>query len=44
MSGHKNFFRSVLDAMIESRARQADREVAYYRQSIKFDVNDVKGR
>lgn len=37
MSEHKSIFRTVLDAMIESRARQAEREVAYYRPRFAFD-------
>ena len=44
MSAHKNIFRSVFDAMIESRARQAEREVAFYRHSFKIDTDQVKAR
>ena len=34
MTEQKNFFRTVLDAMIESRARQAERTLANYRNTV----------
>lgn len=34
MTEHKTFFRTVLDAMIESRTRQAERTLANYRNTI----------
>lgn len=37
MVEHKNFFRTIYDAMVESRTRQAEREVAHYRHDFKFD-------
>jgi hypothetical protein len=33
MAEHKNFFRTMYDAMVESRTRQAEREVAHYRHA-----------
>jgi len=37
MPNQKNFFRNVLDAMIESRRRQAAREVAMYKAKLYSD-------
>lgn len=37
MTEHKNFFRTVFDAMVESRTRQAEREIAHYRTTFNFD-------
>jgi len=37
MTEHKSFFRNVFDAMIESRTRQAERELAQHRQLFKLD-------
>ncbi len=37
MAEHKNFFRNAFDAFVESRTRQAERELALYRTNIKFD-------
>jgi|GEM_PF-2954387 len=35
MAEHKSILRTIYDAMIESRARQAQREVANYRVAIR---------
>lgn len=40
MSQHKTFLRTVYDAMVESRSRQAAREISYYRES--FERNAQK--
>lgn len=44
MREHKSFFKNVLDAMIESRSRQAAREVAYHRWSMGIDQTPRTGR
>jgi hypothetical protein len=36
MTEQKNFLRNVFDAVVESRTRQVEREMAHYRQI--FDV------
>lgn len=41
MTEHKGFFRNVFDAMIESRTRQAARELAQFRTSYKLNDTDV---
>lgn len=38
MTEHKSFFRNVFDAMIESRHRQAARELAHYRPMTTLDT------
>ncbi|WP_303618172.1 hypothetical protein [Mariluticola halotolerans] len=37
MTESKNFFRNVFDAMIESRSRQAARELAQHRELFKLN-------
>lgn len=46
MSTSKSVLRNMLDAMIESRARQAAREISYYRHElgIKPDGSTTRGR
>ena len=39
MTERKGFFRTVFDAMVESRTRQAERELAQYRDVYKLDDN-----
>lgn len=39
MTKSKGVFRNVLDAMIESRARQAAREIAYYRHELGINAD-----
>ena len=34
MSSKKNVFRTILDAMIESRTREAERHLAEYRNTV----------
>lgn len=33
MTGNKNFFRNVFDAMIDARSKQAAREIAMYQNT-----------
>ena len=44
MTEHRNFFRTVLDAMIESRTRQADRTLAHYRSTLGTFSNNADNR
>lgn len=44
MSAHKSVLRNILDAMIESRSRQANREVAQYRELFDATNPAVKSR
>jgi hypothetical protein len=44
MTEHKSFFRTVFDAMIESRTRQAARELAQYRAVLKLDNEPSSNR
>lgn len=44
MSMSKSVFRNVLDAMIESRARQAAREIAYYRHELGISADGTPTR
>lgn len=39
MANGKSMFRNILDAMIEARSKQAAREVANYRASMKIDAD-----
>jgi hypothetical protein len=43
MTEHKSFLRNVFDAVVESRARQVEREMAHYRKvlDIKNDVSKL---
>lgn len=44
MSKSKSVFRNVIDSMIESRARQAAREVAYYRHELGINADGTPAR
>lgn len=44
MTEHKGFFRNVFDAMIESRSRQAARELAQYRELYKINTTTASKR
>lgn len=44
MAEHKGFFRNVFDAMVESRSRQAERELAQYRELYKFTTETAAKR
>ncbi len=42
MSQNKNFFRTVYDAMVESRSRQAARQVEMFREPFRTAVQKTK--
>ena len=42
MTERKNFFRNVLDAMVDSRMRQAEREMRQYRDVYDFRSTEAK--
>lgn len=43
MTEHKSFLRNVFDAVVESRTRQVEREMANYRRiyDVKTDVSKL---
>jgi hypothetical protein len=44
MSASKGIFRTLLDAMIDARTREAERVVAYYRPSTDVTGNNAPKR
>ena len=44
MTEPRSIFRSLLDAMIESRTRQAERRLEQYRSSIDTYANHLQSR